>query len=312
MKNLKFILYIFFISSIFSCSNEIEEEVIPSVSMECSISGIISKSTNKSISRSTTKSAINTSVPDFIAGITLIVENLDYAVKDATRTLYFDSMSDDIKIEEQTLSVKLNDIVVGRNNISAKGICKNDPINKVYNVSEKFDASNLNVRASQYADYLMKIHPMYANYFSQGEIIKQITSENNDVSVPMTSDSHRFAVVLENSSDSKYLLKVTIEDNSGNVILGPDDFIGVGKQIAMVINNDDAKGDKTYRVNVKCFSKNSKIEFPEYQKEKTINVGERVSSTKLYVFSKDKLLESEGDFSFNWELMEEIDSGEFL
>lgn len=308
MKNLKYILYIFLILSIFSCSEKIDEQVLPSVSLECSISGIVSASSTKTYN----KTAVKASVPDFISGVSLTVENLDYDVSDAVKSLYFDSMDADVKVEENMLSLELNGIVVGRNRITAKGICKNEALSILYSDIDKFDAEDLNVRASQYADYLMQKHPMYANYFNKGEIIKQITTSNNSVNIPMTSDSHRLAVVLENSTESKYLLKITVEDDLGNIVIASDDYIGIGSQIAMVINDNDAKGEKEYTVTVRCFSKNSNIEFPEYQKEKTIRISERVNSTKLYVFSKDELLESEGNFAFNWELMEEVDSGEIL
>lgn len=308
MKRLKYASSLFCVFFILSCSNDYTNSSLLNVSLECSIQGIdipVNKSTTKSQNEST-------AVPVFISGVRLEVENLEYEVANVFSDFYFKEPELVDLSGKETFDVVLENVTVGRNRITARGICKNKALNSIYSNIEKCDAISLDDRAAQYGDNLKDLHHIYADYFNKEDVVKEITTNNIQVSIPMVTDSHRLGVVVENTIDSEYLLKVSIQDEEGKLLLSSQDFMNIGTQDAFVINNNDAKGDKTYKVSVRYFTKGSKIEMQDKTIIRTINIGSKTNFTKLYVFSRDELLESSSSMSLSWKYIEDVNSGELL
>jgi hypothetical protein len=148
----------------------------------------------------------------------------------------------------------------------------------------------------------------------ENPIIKDISinDNNNLVNVNMITQNHRVAIVIENSGESNYILKVSVLGKDGSELLGTDNYIRINSQHAMIINNSNASGDKTYTVNIKYFTKDSEIEILEKNITREIRASEGSNITKLYHFSKNNLLESDSDALFAWDQMNDIISGETI
>lgn len=312
----KLILPLLLVLLISSCSKEdmkvaeLSDVKLSGVSLKCAIKGSENNSKNKTANVAYDRG----DAPVYISGVTLTVENLEYDVEDVIKKFNFTddeySSSSNIDIQE----IVLNNLTVGENRITAVGICKNEPLNRYYKNIEKFDASTLKARANQYADYLVQLQPLHADYTGEKPLIKEISPDmdDNTVDIVMTTESHRLAVVVENAEDSEYLLKVSIETEGGEVLLSSSGLMGIDTQAAFVVNDDDAYGAKNYNLKIRCFTKKSETEIKDMTIVRPIAAQSRDNITKLYHFSKDELYTSSSDVSFTWNVMKENNSGEYI
>lgn len=301
----KYTLFFLGLVMLCSCSSEYteySEGFIPKSKIQCVFNG-----TKSSVKTSSANSQLKgEAAPPYISGVNLTVENIEYTVDDIDRQY---------NVNDNMLEVVvLDDITVGKNKITAKGVCENSPLNSCHYGVPKMNNDDLNERAQMYADYLKQIHPIYVDYTVEEPVVTDISAnaEDNIINLSMVPMSHRLAVVLENPVDSKYILKISVEKEDGSVLVNTQDFVETGSQVALVINDDSAIGDENYTVKVNYFTKITGTEMLDRTISKTLEVRQGANITKLYSFSKEELIESNSNTLFTWKHMEENHSGEYL
>ncbi len=302
MITYKIYFLLLFCLLVFSCcSSKYSDEQLPQGSVLFNIKG-----PESSIKGTTRQDRAN--IPDYIVGVVLKVENMEYDVKDVIEQYNYN------QIEGDTNVIVLSNITFGTNKITVKGVCNNPPLNFYYKSIPKCNDYNLNKRAKQYGDVLKIIQPIYASYVIEKPVIKNISADinSNIVDINMVTQNHRVAVIIENSEDSNYILKAFIFGEDGTELLKSDDYIQNDDRHAMIINNTAASEDEIYTVEIKYYTKHSEVEMLNKTITRQISASKASNITKLYHFSKDNLLESNIDALFSWNSMKEIISGEYL
>jgi hypothetical protein len=237
--------------------------------------------------------------PSCQKSITITANNQEYTVPAVISTFVFNPAGE----QPTDLDIIMENLTVGSNEITATSTCGNEAKNAVYTDVAKPDIDDIDDRTDQYATDLLTKQPPHAPYREENPVIKVISTDNtkNDITISMVTDYHRLAVVLENSNDSQYLLKMQIEKGEAHeVLLATPDFVGIGDQVVFIINNDEAKFDIDYTVRIKHFTKDSEEELVEIEIEDVIETFAAQNRTRLYYFTKSTYQTGDASATITW------------
>ena len=272
-----------------ACSNEPSEMYLSNASLKCEINGADLRSGLKSVYYK------RGDAPVYISGVILTAKNTEYNVSDVVSEYTFNPYGESYADKD----IVLEGLTVGNNIITAKGVCNSVSGNNYYmDVTRAW--GDLTERANQYAETLKSSQPIYADYKEETPLNIAISNRSdNRASISMVTENHRVAVVLENSYDSKYNLALEIKESGSSVpLFSSTYFIPVNTQDAFVINNDDARGNKTYTVTVTYYDKYSYAAVGSVVK--TIVAGACDNITKLYYFNKGELEVGDVEAFMTW------------
>lgn len=245
--------------------------------------------------------------PVYVDGVKVKADNLDHEkIADIEKEFLY-------VVKNGGEKVVLEGVTVGRNNITAEGICANDPVDPKNNVRNQgnmpwIGGSDVNDIAAQYSRNLKNIFPLYANYYSKEpvEINVSETGPNNAV-IDMVTKNHRVAIVMESAS-WRYTLDFTIEGGSE---VKTSEITWWGNRYAVVFNDDIANGTKEYRIKMVCRNRRTGEKLTDIERRFTVNSCQNV--TKYYRLNNTLPLD-EGSASANisWVPLKDDISGEGL
>lgn len=274
----------------------------------------------------------NDDAPDYVSGVRIYTENTDYAEEEKMHSF-------DLSINKDA-EIKLNNITAGTTKVRAEG----DPANSA--VKEGFysrvnilrapaDDDDLDSRAADYSKYFIKTlkKGLYSRYKSIDD--KSITVSSvteTSVSLKMETEDHRLSIVLENpasdlyTGDVDYDIEMNVyEDEEGTKpVIGSkvyvkdggvevnDGLINQGEQLAFIINNEDATGDKTYYLHVKYYTTGSHADVSDKFIKVKIEVKAGSNNTKLFRFYKKTLLVGSTTVGLGWKFIEDESDGTIL
>jgi hypothetical protein len=294
---------IFFSLVVFSlgCSKESKHKLFTKASLKCEVKGQQLKTgsiNNKAYKRG--------QAPAYIDSVKIKVHNNEYSVPDVEKTYVFienaenDATADDIIIDGLT---------VGNNTITADGYNKYDPANTYHADIAAASGSTIDDKATAYAQALVNSHNVYAIYKENSPLEKIIYTDNTDnpATLSMVTQNHRVAVVVENTASSQYVLKASVA-KEGSPVLESANFIEIGKQDAMVINDSNAEGTIDYAVKIVYYTKINHVAIDSV--ERIINATASNSITKLYSFKKGDLLTGNSSSTITWTPLTDSAEGE--
>jgi len=300
---MRWIILLFLVIFSVACSNEPHEMQLSNASLKCEIEGAELQSGLKSTYYR------RGNAPVYISGVVLTAENTEYSVDDIVSEYTFNPDGQSVFDKD----IVIEGLTVGNNIITAEGVCNSTAENKYYINVSRADG-DLNERANSYAVQLRGTQPIFADYKSENPLnVKISNSNNNTASISMVTENHRVVVVLENSYDSEYYLYMEIlEDGNATPLCSSSDVgnLPVGMQDAIVVNNENAKGSKTYTVKVTYYTKDSNMEVGIITKTIVANAYDNI--TKLYHFNKGELEVGDAEAFMTWTPMEKDNSGETI
>lgn len=286
-------------------------------------------------SGSTTKAGVvKDGAPVYVKGVTLTATNTEYSETN-TQTFYFADAPEGKSVTPED-AIEMVNLKVGETTVAADGIAANDALNKGYFYANNVITTNqddLADRSADYARYFVETenHGVYARYASvedanddnvnDGLVVISNNSSKNNVALQMDTEDHRLNIVLENPTTSLYDLEMRVYEQGNSTPLfnsktkaaaGNDNLLDQGQQVAFVINNELATGDKTYVLEVDYYTTDTHILMEGRTISKTIAIEATTYTTKLYRFKKENLLEGNSSINFTWKWLEETNTGEDL
>ncbi len=245
--------------------------------------------------------------PAYVSGVDLKIVDNDHSKPDITGTFVFaeDNVGDDIV---------MNNVVVGSNTFYAVGNTFGEPYKDSVFVDNVVltDYDNLAQCATDYANFLTSKKPLYADYRGEKTMDIFADPQSNDVTIDMSANNHRMAFVLEDKS-VKYNFIIRIYQGSTLIksFGGPETgALPDGTKIAYVVNDVDAVGTKSYKVEVDYYT--SSGVFVQKLTPGPVEVSALQSFTKYYRFTREELLQGDAVFTFNWEEFVSDAAGEEL
>lgn len=294
---MKWIILLSLVVFSLSCSNHHNDELYSKASMKCLLSG-------ESLSHNKVDYYKRGDAPVCTKSITITSQNQEYSVPNVVTTFTFNPAGE----QDTDLDIIMKDLTVGSNKITAVSTCQNGPLNAIYTDITRPNVDDIDDRTDQYAADLLVKQPVHAIYTEKNPVIKVISTDDskNGVTINMGTVHHRVAAVVENDTDSEYLLKVSIEKGQGEVLLSTTEFIQIGSQVAFVINDSDAVGAIDYTVRIKHFTKTSQDEIADKEITDVIEAVSYNNRTRLYHFTKSTFEKGNATSTITWDILDAI------
>lgn len=242
--------------------------------------------------------------PVYIEGVRIKADKMyDSSVDDVVHEFLF--------VENGNIGGKqviMTGIDYGWNEVSAEGMCANDPVNFWENkkswTTAPVEKKALNDMAADYSRIIKDTYPVYANYYSENNVQTNIRNTgSNSVSLNMITDNHRIAIVIENASDD-YTLRCYIYVGNHYTYM---ELVDKGNCSSVVYNGTDDVGTKNCTVRID-YSGTWPISPGVKTKYFTINKGQ--DETRYYRFNKGVVEEGSASANISWVPLNDNTSGE--
>lgn len=317
MKKFLICLSAFAVVLMSSCSkdtNKSETETIPTSSAKINVTAPSTKTDMSSM-----KSAYKRGdAPSFIKAIEITVDSKDFP--DATFANireYFDFTAPDATAPGEDIII--NGIALGQNDFSAQGYCYAEAGNHMDRLMEAVssDVTDVKQRANKYGIVCNEMHKVYAD-FNGTKLFKKIFAdpEENTTNINLSTQGKRANIVVENSSESLYTLKVKITDtpDPDDTYILPEDgnkkLIGKGMQVAFVVNDEAVLDlDKVY-IQLEYVNPSSMAVFKTETIEVPVTAG-KITNYLAWV-QKDDCWTGSSNFNITWTPMGVTDLGTII
>lgn len=293
------------------------------VKINLSTKDLSTKAATKADATTTSTEYKRGDAPEFISGVEFTIVNneygdLDDVVKEQTQSFTF---SEDASAGED---IVLKALGVGESKITVKSIAKNFAFPSAYILdvpaivtipeADRNTQANLNKCAEEVRESFnnSKTGP-YFEFEATSDLNVKHETTPQELTMNMTTKNHRLIVAVDNPSDSKYKLKISISPSTDASAYETARFVTPGKSFYYLLNTKTQTGVKTYTLTVKKYTKGTELYMEGEDLTATMDLKEGSSLSQYFIFKDNELVKSDLNVtSITWQDLDKVNQGSEL